>query len=117
MGDIYLKEFLTGYAVWWRAGGTDRYGDYTYAEPVEIRCRWDEVGQEYLDQAGARRISNATVMVDRDMEPGGMLWQGRFETLVDPGVPERNEGARKIEKFEKSPDPDAGRKFVRMAIL
>lgn len=117
MSDVFLPEFLTGRAVWWVYTGTDRFGDYTYGEPVEVRCRWDDIAAEYLDEGGARRISNAMVMVDRDMKPGGMLWNGTLEGLTDPGVPENNEGARKIERFEKSPDPDKGRKFVRTAIL
>lgn len=116
MSDVYLPEFLKQRAVYWPPGQPDRYNNLTYGEAVEVRCRWDDEHVEYLTQAGDRQISNATVMVDRDMVPGGMLWQGKLEALVDPTVPSNNPQAYTIQKFEKNPDVDC-KKFVRTAVL
>jgi hypothetical protein len=98
--------------VYWRpvTMGTGRYGQRTYAEPLQMNCRWTDKQQEYLNAAGSRTISNAKVIADiatavnvagepveiEGLEIGGVLWQGLLAAVPEPSDPLRNPKAYPI---------------------
>lgn len=73
---------LTGYAVLWAANGINAYGDITVANPVEIRCRWEEsIGEQLSPTTGATQDSSQSIMVDRLIPVDSILWLGKKKDL------------------------------------
>lgn len=116
MSDIYLPQFLRQIAVYWAPEAADEFGQPGYADPIEVKCRWSDVNQQYLSINGDEAVSNAMVLVDRDLKLKGILWLGVIADLTDENNPNANEGSHEIQKFNKVPDV-SGKKFVRTAVL
>lgn len=103
-------------AVYWPPGLPGDDGQPTYEEPVEVRCRWDDIATEIRDYRERTVISNTTVMVDREMAPGGVLWQGELQYIQSQTEPFENTKAFEILKFAIVPQIDA-KKALYMAML
>lgn len=69
-------RFLKQYAVYWERGAEGPDGMPTTSAPVVLKCRWDDVAQEFVDANASREVSQSMVMVDREVKIGGwlMLW-------------------------------------------
>ena len=99
-------------AVWWEFTGLDRSGQKTYANPIEIQCRWEDVNEESIDERGNQFISASIVYVDREMKPGDILWNGLLADDPDdplasaPADPRKDFNARQIRAFERMPKLD-----------
>lgn len=95
-------------AVWWKVKGKDLYGQSSYESPVEIKCRWDDVMEEFVDTGGNRQMSKAKVFPDREISVGDVLWLGRQTLLDDLNVPENNYGYSEVRmtKFIHNFDQD-----------
>lgn len=94
-------------AVWWRRLGRDKFMNWSYAAPVEIDCRWDDITTEFVDPQGDTKISRSVVYVDRDMTPGDVLFFGTKTSDHDDYLggagksPERFPNAYSIKQFSK----------------
>jgi hypothetical protein len=102
-------------AVYWAPAGLDSNGQMTYEPPIEIKCRWSDISSLYLDTQGEQAVSQATVMVDRDVKKGGILWKGKLQTVISQSVPLENPDAAEIKRFESEPNIKAT-KFFRTAL-
>ena len=114
-----ITKMLKQYAVYWPLSATelDKFGQPTYGTAVEIKCRWQDQSEEYLDYNGVRKISKAKVYVASDVDVGGVLWQGRLTAVpTSTTVPKKNAGAFEIQRFDKMPDLKV-RKYLRTAYL
>lgn len=114
MPDI-AKKFRRQYAVYWEAGPDNEFARPTFKEPVEVRCRWDDVTEAFINRQGNQTISSAIVLVDRDMVEGSFLWLGKLEEL-ESLEHTGNERAMVIQKFERIPDIKA-KNFIYTAYL
>lgn len=103
-------------AVYWHHSGDDASGQPLYDDPVELDCRWEDIHELYLDMNGNDQVTNAKVIVDRDLVVQGQLWLGSLEDLTSQEHPTENTGSFSIKKFEKIPDRK-GKKFARIALL
>jgi hypothetical protein len=74
----------------------DETGDPQYAAPVEIDCRWDDEQVEFLTPNGEKQISNARVMVDREVVLGGLLRRGTLDSVLHYTRPFDNSGTYEI---------------------
>lgn len=114
-------DFMLQYAVYWPPHeGTDNFGRPKLTDPVEIRCRWDDIVEEFVAADGERAISRSSVMVDRVLEIGGWLRLGRMDSLpddVDANKPDDMDDAFPIRAFQNSPEIDPADGFVRIAKL
>lgn len=104
--------------VYWGSPVPAGDGSYTYATPVNIKCRWQGTNNLFITKDGDESVSKAVVFVDRDVEEGGWLWLGTVETLptgasTDPRLAPRS---GMIRSFDKSPNLKAT-EFLRKAIL
>lgn len=86
-----LKRARRQSAVYWsQATARNDFGARTYADPVEIMCRWDDEVKQVKNPNGEVVTSNASVLVDRDMKPGDMLALGELDSSMtvpsDSGV-------------------------------
>lgn len=118
-----LSRMLKQKAVYWPPSDViSDTGEKTYGDPEEVRCRWEDITETFLDRDGNTFASRAKVYVDRDLQRQGILWQGGLDELKDPVDPFANEepdGSRQaleIRKFEVTPNLKASR-FLRMAVL
>lgn len=102
-------------AVYWAKTGDDIGGDPIYANPVEIKCRWEDVHEQFVDAHGKDAVSNSKLLVDRDVTIDGQLWLGELKNL-DSFIPTENDGAYAIRKLEKIPNSRAT-KFLRIVML
>ena len=73
-----ITRMLKQKAIYWPVDGKDSYGQPTNGGPVAIKCRWEDVQEEFITPKGTTEMSKAVVYVDRDMEAGGLL-------LIAPG--------------------------------
>lgn len=90
-------------AVYWKRLTADQYGRYTFATPVEIDCRWDDLGEESRDAEGQVIMSNATVYPDRVMYEGDKLKKGALESDT-PDDPSELTDAHEIQRFAETPN-------------
>jgi len=113
-----IERMLKQKAVYWELSSLefDNYGQPIPTSPVEIDCRWEDVGEEFLDDAGTTQLSRAKVYVDRDVEIGGVLMLGELSSSVDEDNPKENENAWEIRRFEKLPTLKATQ-FLRTVYL
>lgn len=100
-----ITRMLRQVAVYWPPTHPDDQGEPISGEPIEIRCRWEDAAKAYLDKNGVETTSNSIVYVDRDLEIGGILWQGKLAD-IDPDTthPYKNKGAAEIKQFGKLPN-------------
>ena len=76
-----LNRFFKQTAVLW-AGRTDnKYGAPTFANQVEISCRWEARQEKFVDAAKRESLSRAVVFVDREVLPGEYLWLGSIDNV------------------------------------
>lgn len=89
--------------VYWERLTPDQFGRFSYATPIEIKCRWDDSSAEYRDNRGEKALSQATVYVDRLMKAGDMLKKGELDSDT-PADPTTLVDAFEIKGFEQTPN-------------
>jgi len=115
MAGIITRMMKARCVYWQRLPGTDNFGQYMYAFPVEIRCRWEDAIKEFVGPHRTTELSQAIVYVDRDMQPGDKLFNGLLSDLesssdsndtndTSDSMPEFVKGALEIRAFHKLPD-------------
>lgn len=125
--DVFLEDALNQIAVYWAPGAGGNEGQKTFLEPVEIRCRWEQSVEQFLNRmTGNPEQSNARVYSDTDLVELGVLWLppestdlpdgGALDQLTDPTNPFSNTGAFEIRRFDKVPNFDAD-EWARIAYL
>ena len=101
-------------AVYWPPGAYDGFGQPTMGAAVGIKCRWEEVAEQFLDAEQQQQLSNARVYVDQTVELGGMLWLGLLASA--PADPTLDDDAWEIRKYESIPNFKAT-EFLKSALL
>jgi hypothetical protein len=102
-------------AVYWALNGYDRFGKVSYATPIEISCKWENLKEQFIDPNGDRQISNAKLIVDRDLEIKGKLKQGELDSTIE-NDPEDNDDVWEIMQTGKAGNRKAT-KFAREVYL
>lgn len=82
MPDIEVQE-LNQWAVYWPAPSYDNYGEPVVGDPDEIQVRWVGKLAGGQDPAGNKVGSTATVVLDRPILVGSLLWKGRMSDMPD----------------------------------
>jgi len=113
-------------AVYWGNPQDNGYGGFTYDDPVEIKCRWED-SNEVIAMAGQDRksrelVSKAQVWVVQDVDEEGYLYLGTLDSTdalssAEEANPANADEAYKILKFEKTPEHRRSNKFIRKAYL
>lgn len=117
MSDAAKTHYLKQTAVYWEALGSSETGEsLTYAEPVEIKCRWDDTNIVSVTPSGQTFTTQSLVFVPIDTPAPGVLRLGTLNDITDEENPYNNPGAKKIQRFDKIPDRKAI-KFLRKAYL
>ena len=122
----FMSRLCKETAVYWGNPQDDGRGGFTYDDPVEIKCRWED-SSEVITMAGQDRksreiVSKAQVWVLQDVDEEGYLYLGTLDssgalTSAEEETPADVDGAYKILKFEKTPEHRRSNKFIRKAYL
>lgn len=98
-------------AVLWAANGFDNHGDVKVDAAAEIDVRWEEGQKEALDSLGNRIAIEATVVVDREIIIGSIMWLGEKADLATPPV-----NLKQVAIYSRTPDLK-NRKIRRVVLL
>jgi len=109
-------------AVYWAPSSVtefDAFGKPVVIDPVQLKCRWDEVNEEFVAPDGTRQVSRAKVFIESDVELGGVLMLGTLTEAEASGFaddPKEEDGAWEIRAFRKIGNLKAT-EFLRIAFL
>ena len=112
-------KVLKQIAVYWplTAPTFDNYGKpITTSSPVEIKCRWDDTQDEFVDSQGMKQKASVKIIADRDLDIGGCIFLGMLDEIEDQDDPKLNPRVHEIRSFTKIADKKAKR-FIRTAYL
>lgn len=126
----FLETVCVQTAVYWGTPTPDGYGGQTWADPVEVKVRWDNVTKLIKDAKGkevacmaevlvAGRLENDGMVTPIDLAVDGRLYLGSLDEL-DSGQeadPMQIETAWPIVRFDKTPEFGSTEDFVRTAYL
>lgn len=122
----FIRKISAQTAVYWGSPCDNGFGGKTFAEGIEIQCRWQDTGKETMITVnGKEYISNTQVLVNEDLDVEGWLFLGSLSDLDDLGYnslikdfrPNEIDGAYEIKRFSKIPLIKSSTKFVRTAYL
>ena len=82
MGNSIAKMLRYDKCCYWPVTGRDTHGLPKYGNAVEIQCRWEEGGEMKVTVGAEERFTKHTIYVDRDIEPGAMIWHGLKKDLA-----------------------------------
>lgn len=111
--------------VYWGSPVKDGQGGFTYAAPVELKCRWEEMRQLVTDSKGVEFTSRALIFVKQDVDEEGVLFLGTLEDLYDQAEssatavsdPKDFNNTFHIRRFQKIPALGSTTEFIRKAYL
>ncbi len=115
----FIKRVAVQTAVYWGNPQANGQGGIDYDEPVEIKCRWDDVVKVVTDAKGKEITTMAEVLVTQHLDVDGRLFLGTLDDL-DSGQlddPASIDRCFAIKRFDKSPEFRSTTKFVRVAYL
>jgi hypothetical protein len=110
-----LDDMRVQFVVYWPPLGINEVsGQRTYGTPIELRVRWEDVEEIFIDSGGRERRSMSKCYPGDDLEEEGILWPGNLEEGILETLPigasanpKLAFGSRKIQKFEKIPTIEA----------
>ncbi len=120
-----VRRFTVQTCVYWGSPVNNGTGGWTFADPVEIACRWDDKQELRVGFTGNSFTSQSIVLVNQDLDRRGYLFNGTLLQLqaiatakgLDTGNPVEFTEAFIIQQFEKIPAVRATDDFVRTAYL
>lgn len=120
----FLTRTCKQVAVYWGSPVNDGYGGKTFADPVEIFCRWEDKNEIFEAPNGDEAVSKSVVYVLQDLDQEGYLYLGTLDDLLESGgestgelVPSEIEGAQIIKRFDKTPALGSTTEFLRKVYL
>lgn len=81
----FVESVCVQTAVYWGSPTPDGYGGYTYDDPIEISCRWEEKAQLVVTKDGKEVVSKGEILVTRDLDIDGMLYLGTLDDIDSDG--------------------------------
>lgn len=121
-----VAKFCVETAVYWGNPQNDGYGGFSFDDPVEILCRWENkielnIGWVSTGHPGNIELSKASVLVTQDLDLNGVLWKGTLDELEaqygEDVKPITIKDAYAIHRFDKIPMVFKTDEFVRTAWL
>lgn len=117
--ESFIKKVCKQTTVYWATPVKDGYGNYTYATPVEIKCRWEDKVSIINGENGQQETCSASVLVYQDLTMHGYLYLGTLASLsaAQKANPKLIDRSYEIAYFEKIPLIFSTTKFVRRALI
>lgn len=96
---------------YWGAPLPNGFGGFTFAAPVSLACRWEEIAEQFTNNQGELLVSKAKVYLNVDVHIGGYLFLGSSVVSNPTTI-----ASYPIRQFSKIPDLRAVI-FERIAFL
>lgn len=121
-----IDKFSVQRAVYWGSPTPDKDGGMTFAEPVEIKCRWKDSNELKLRGDGQYYSTKAKILTNSILVEGGYLWKGTLaelttlasnDTNVDTTNPATILNSGVIHQVDITPMPMKNDEFVRVYYL
>jgi len=102
----YPTRNLKQKAVYWGNPQQKGFGGFVFDDPVEIRVRWENRVEVYLDSTGNKAIAQSVVYLTQRVDVTGYLYLGELSEIgsAEEGNPEIVEGAFRILGYQKIPN-------------
>jgi len=100
----FLRRFLKQDAVYWACDGFDAFGQADLADPIQIKCRWQDQEVLFSGANGEQMLSVAKVYPDRQLTLDGYLMRGTMEDLSSDQSPDYSVNAFPIRAREEHAD-------------
>lgn len=99
----FIEKVSVQTAVYWGSPVNDGYGNMTYSEPIEIKCRWEDTIKVLSDSNGKEFTSSTSILIPQEyqVEEQGMLFLGTLDDL--PSSYTVDEYGSEIKKISKVP--------------
>ncbi len=98
-------------AVLWAASGVGDYGEHKVTAATQLNVRWEEKRREAVGALGNSIAIDATVVVDREVAVGSIMWLGKKDDLATPPV-----DLKEVVDYQEIPDVK-NRKRRRVVLL
>jgi len=96
-----LDILLNLEGAYWPPGVADKYGQSTFEEPIQIRCKSQSSKGQGITSQGKTFNKSGSVFTDTEVVEGGYIWVGTF---ADVPYPPPNKQI--IQSVSKASDPD-----------
>ena len=113
----FIRKVTPQTVVYWGNPTPDGFGKYTYDSPVEIKVRWDDVSSIISDNQGREITSNATILLNQNVDEQGYLYLGSLSDLDSDPTPLNVSKAYMISKVETTPLFKSTTQFVYQCYL
>jgi len=100
-----LATMQTTDAVYWAPSAPDGFGDWTYATPVQIKCRIQVRTQRPPMGTDDSFTTDTIVYADRELSKYGWLWRGLVADIPNAD-PQQIPAALRIKDSAYSSTPD-----------
>lgn len=111
------------YALLWERSGTNSYGEPTVSVGVELNptvsdggVRWVHKSQLMLDPLGNTIQVDATVVVNRDVEIGSIMWEGGLDDVPGTGTSGAPPDGQLMEVVTKDRATDLKNRYTRRTL-
>ena len=100
----FLNRSYNQTAVYWGTPAVDGFNRMTFADPVEVACRWELVDEIIRDKKTTEELKRAHVWLPQSVDMEGYLYLGTLDDLdSNPDDPITIAGADKIRSVRKIP--------------
>ena len=103
----FLEKIRKQDAICWERIGMDYNGDEVFNDPIEIKVRWENVEELFVNEQGEEGRSQALVYMGFMPSSGSWLYLGTIAEATGSGIPSSPvglQGAFPIKKREAVPD-------------
>lgn len=95
-----MRHFHQTATYWEATGTTDIYGKPTFKAPVQLKCRWEDKVQQFINKRGTEVVSKSKVYLADQIMLDGYMFLGT-STEVNPI---KVKGASEIQQVGVTPD-------------
>lgn len=95
----FLRRGLTQVATLWVVTGVDTFNQPAFADPVVIRCRWEDRNERMQSDDGEEFIARSRIFLEQEVKLGDYL---AFGEHVDVN-PRSNPLAHRVMAFRRTP--------------
>ena len=101
----YITKNFKQTIVYWGNPQPDGFGGFSFDDPVEIKGRWEDRQELFIDAQGNEIRSQAVVYLAQDVDLGGYLYLGDLDDFSS-SAPEPTDStkAKEIRALRKIPN-------------
>jgi hypothetical protein len=98
-----ISKVQRDYLIYWAYSGANRYGEPTYAAPVQMKCRWDDCRKQVFMEDGSPVFTKIELITATALAVKGLVKKGRLTASIDQAVPKNNADVHEIVQAEITP--------------